>query len=61
MVVSPLWVNASFPGDLAEGLVGSRRSSTAIAVTEVAAEQREAVSVIKNSTRRQNGFHGRAR
>ena len=46
MVVSPLWVNALFPGDLAEAFVGSRRSSTAIAVTEVAAEQRKAVWVI---------------
>ena len=47
MLVSPLWVNALFPGDLAEGLVGSRRSSTATAITEVAAEQRKAVSVIR--------------
>ena len=48
MVVSPLSVNALFPFDPAEGLVGSR-SNNAIAVTEVAAQQQEAVSTI--------GFH----
>ena len=57
VVVSPLWVNALFPFDPAEGLVGSR-SNNAIAVTEVAAEQQEAVSTIGIPLGNKSAFTG---
>ena len=56
MVLSPLRVNALIPG-AAEG-VGLRRSNDAIAVTDVAAEQRETVSTIRSCLGSKTAFTG---
>jgi hypothetical protein len=57
MFVLPLRTSALFPSDPAEGLVGSR-SSNAIAVAEVAAEQRDTVSAVRIPLGSKMAFRG---